>query len=270
MDVLPERFLADAGVIFTRFDRQDSGNLSYGVQLGGGRCFVKTAGLPGDTRPNLTHEQRTGLLRNAVRLGRAYHHPALPPLHRVIESRYGPLLIYDWADGEPLGVPGDRRRDPASAHQRFRTLPIQRLVGCLDTIVEVHDLLGRSGEVAGDFYDGCLRYDFAAGRLWLVDLDHYRPGPYRNQMGRMFGSTRFMAPEEFTTGALIDQRTSVFTLGRTVLVLLSDGSTRPEAFRGPPALFEVAKRACRAAPDQRYSSLPDFCTAWRAARAESI
>jgi hypothetical protein len=33
-------------------------------------------------------------------------------------------------------------------------------------------------------------------------------------MGRLFGSTRFMAPEEFELGVMIDQSTTVFTLGR--------------------------------------------------------
>jgi serine/threonine-protein kinase len=76
-----------------------------------------------------------------------------------------------------------------------------------------------------------------------------------------------MAPEEFTKGALIDQRTSVFTLGRTALVLLGDASTNPEGFRGPVGLLRVATRACRPRPEQRYDGLPEFCAAWRAARA---
>jgi serine/threonine-protein kinase len=130
----------------------------------------------------------------------------------------------------------------------------------------VHALLGAGGEVAGDFYDGCLLYDFTTARLSLVDLDHYSPGPYRNVMGRMFGSSRFMAPEELTAGALIDQRTTVFTMGRTVLVFLSGGTTAPEAFRGPRVLYEVAVRACREQPDRRYGSLPEFHAAWTAAR----
>ena len=40
----------------------------------------------------------------------------------------------------------------------------------------------------------------------------------------MFGSSRFMAPEEFERGALIDERTNVFTMGRTAAVLLADGT----------------------------------------------
>jgi serine/threonine-protein kinase len=266
IDCAPEEHLRDAGAIFAVFDQQDSGNVSYGVEVSGGRYFVKTAGSPELDLPHLTHEQRVRLLRNAARIGRAYRHAALPQLQRVIESPHGPMLVYGWVDGELLGVPRDTRDDPASTFYRFRHLPMERIVAALDTIVDVHDLLGRGGEVACDFYDGCLLYNFTTHRLSIMDLDNYRSGPFRNEMGRMFGSTRFMAPEEFVKGAMIDQRTSVFTLGRTVLVLLGDGTMNREAFRGPDGLWNVATRACETEPERRHGSLAEFCADWHTAR----
>jgi serine/threonine-protein kinase len=267
IDRPPAEFLRDAGSIFATFDQQDSGNVSYGVESGGARYFVKTAGSPDLDLPQLSLEQRWALLRNAARIGQAYRHQALPRLLSVVESPHGPVLVYDWADGELLGVAPDLRTDPRSAFHRFRHLPVDRIAAALDTVVDVHDLLGRAGEVVGDFYDGCLIYDFAAHRLSLVDLDNYRPGRFRNRMGRMFGSTRFMAPEEFAEGALIDQRTSVFTMGRTVLVLLGDGTTGRAAFRGPAALWAVAMRACQPLPGDRQRDLAAFSAEWRAARS---
>jgi serine/threonine-protein kinase len=89
----------------------------------------------------------------------------------------------------------------------------------------------------------------------------------RNEMGRMFGSTRFMAPEEFELGALIDERTNVFVMGRTALVFLSDGTLNADAFRGTRALFEVVARACEPERSSRYDSMAAFCSAWRASRA---
>ncbi|XVU29645.1 serine/threonine protein kinase [Actinoplanes sp. CA-054009] len=266
IDRAPGDHLRAVGTIFAVFDRQDSGNVSYGVEWDGERYFVKTAGSPEQVLPLIDLEQRWDLLRNAARIGARYRHPALPALRGVGESPHGPMLIYDWADGELLGVPRDRRDDPASAFHRFRRLPPERIAAALDSVVEVHDLLGRAGEVAGDFYDGCLIYDFGAHRISLVDLDNYRPGPYRNEMGRMFGSSRFMAPEEFVRGETIDQRTSVFTLGRAVLVLLGDGTADRAGFRGPEALWEVAVRACRPQPADRPRDLAAFAAEWRAAR----
>ena len=42
----PPEFLASAGRVFARFDTQDSGNISFGVETAEGRFFVKTAGTP--------------------------------------------------------------------------------------------------------------------------------------------------------------------------------------------------------------------------------
>ncbi|HWQ12157.1 MAG TPA: hypothetical protein VNL77_05120 [Roseiflexaceae bacterium] len=269
IELPPESYLRAVGTVFAEFGRatQDSGNHSYGVQVAAERFFVKTAGDPGATWPFLAHPARVALLRNAARLHASVRHAALPPLLRLIESPHGPLLVYPWVAGELLGVPRSRRADPDSPFQRFRRLPAPAICRCLDIIIDLHAALARAGWVAVDFYDGCLIYDFAAERLAVVDLDSYRQGPSRNDMGRMFGSTRFMAPEEFELGAPIDERTNVFTLGRTALVFLSDGTLARQAFRGPPALCDVVARACEPARALRFESLESFAAAWRAARA---
>ena len=265
----PEQFLSSVATVFTEFGAltQDSGNISYGVQIASERYFVKTAGRPDDPRPFLDHAARVALLRNAVRLSEICHHPTLPRLYRVIESPSGPLLVYQWLDGELLGTPRARRDDPESAYQRFRSLPAVTIQGRLDAIFDLHHELAGAGWIAVDFYDGCLIYDFKSGGLGVVDLDMYREGPFRNEMGRMFGSTRFMAPEEFELGALIDERTNVFVMGRAAMVFLSDGSLNADAFRGTRALFEVVARACEPERSSRYDSIDAFYGAWRAARA---
>jgi len=248
---------------------QDSGNISYGVEVNGARYFVKTAGRPGDSRGVLEHPARVALLRNAVRLSSVCSHSALPKLYRVIESPTGPLLVYEWIDGELLGVARERRNDPSSAFQRFRSLPVPKILRCLDEIFDLHEQIGRAGWVAVDFYDGCLIYDFASGRLGVVDLDMYNEGPLVNRTGRMFGSTRFMSPEEFEIGALIDERSNVFVMGRTALVFLSDGTLNDAAFRGPRALFNVAARAASRERSLRFDSIGAFCKTWRMARDAS-
>lgn len=85
-------------------------------------------------------------------------------------------------------------------------------------------------------------------------------------MGRMFGSSRFMAPEEFERGTLIDQRTTVFTMGRTAAILLSDGTLDRPPFRGSDALHAVVCRACALGPAERFPTLDGFHRAWQAAR----
>src|SRR5262245_8183389 len=263
-----EQYLSSVGAVFAEFGAmtQDSGNVSYGVQIGAKPYFVKTAGRPDDPRPFLNHAARVALLRNAVRLSESCHHPTLPRLYRVIESPSGPLLVYQWLDGELLHAPRARRDDPESAFQRFRSLPSPTIQGRLDAIFDLHHELAGAGWIAVDFYDGSLIYDFKSGSLGIVDLDSYSEGPFHNEMGRMFGSTRFMAPEEFELGALIDERTNVFTMGRTALVFLSDGTLNPDVFRGARALFEVVAMACEPERSRRYDSVATFYDAWRAAR----
>lgn len=264
-DETPERFLAARGTILARFDQrtQDSGNVSYGVSSSGRQFFVKTAGSPASASL-LNHQERVRWLHNAARLSNVLRHHALPRLLNLVESPHGPMLVYDWVPGELVGVPSTRRMDPSSSFARFKALPLDDLCTALTSVFDVHDRLCSHGWVASDFYDGAMIYDFRTHRLWLVDLDMYRDGPFSNEMGRMFGSTRFMAPEEFELGARIDQATTVFTMGRCIQVFLLERAAGRDAPRLEPVL-DVAERACASLPCDRWSSLHEFCTAWYSA-----
>jgi serine/threonine-protein kinase len=250
---------------------QDSGNVSWLVDVGERRLFVKTAGemgppAPGAPSPYFDHEGRVRLLRNAVDLACSCRHPALPRLLNVIESPLGPALVYEAAQGELVGVARGNRDDPASAYQRFGHLPADQVLGVSDVLIDLHVALAAAGWVACDLYDGCLIVDFTAASLTVIDLDTYRRGPSLNDMGRMFGATRFMAPEEFVLGEVIDERTTVFTLGRLVWHFATRLTERPEDFCGSPALARVVQRACRPSPADRYPSVGSLAEDWRAAR----
>ena len=268
IDESPSNYLHANSDVFAIFDHtQDSGNISYGVRLKGKRYFIKTAGnmdtLGGSRLP---YNVRVSLLRNAVCVSNSCNHPSKPILHRVIESTLGPMLIYDWADGQLVYATATTRNDPLSAFYRFRSLPVIEILKCLDTIYELHNILARTGWVAVDFYDGCLIYDFKHQKLSVVDLDHYHQGPLVNKVGRMFGSSRFMAPEEFEQGAIVDGLTNVFTMGRTAAVLLSNNNLDRAPFRGSDALYKVMLHACQPERDRRYQSVESFHLAWREAR----
>jgi len=268
VDEPPSDYLARIGEVFTIFDQQDSGNVSYGVRVGGDRYFVKTAGDPGDTAPYFDHAGRVTLLRNAAVLAGRVRHRALTELEGVVESSVGPMLVYRWADGELVGAHRGKRDDPASAFQRFRALPVTEIEAVLDTVYDAHLVLAADGWVAADLYDGCLIYDFATRRVTLMDLDTYQQAPFTNQMGRMFGSDRFMSPEEFRLGATIDQRTTTFTLARLAQVFLSggpDGTFDAATFRGSRERSDVLHRATRPDPADRYPTVAEFAEAWSSA-----
>ena len=268
-DQLPQDHLSEIGDIFSVFDEhsQDSGNISYGVQVADQRFFVKTAGIPDDPCPFANFKERVAMLRNAARLRLSCNHVSLPGLHNVIESPHGPMLVYDWVEGELLHADRETRNDPQSTFQRFRRLPAAEILDALDVVYDLHEELARKRWIAVDFYDGCLIYDFSRSKLHVIDLDLYQQGPFENGMGRMFGSSRFMAPEEFEMGALIDERTTVFTLGRTAVNLLSDGTLARSPFRGSDAQYEVVFRACCPSRRERFTSVFELNAAWRGARA---
>jgi serine/threonine-protein kinase len=104
------------------------------------------------------------LLEAARRLAASIDHPALPRLHAVLASAWGPMLVYDWVPGELLHAPSAQRGDPANAHQRFRRLPVSQVAAALDVVLDAHVALCAAGWIACDFYDGAMIY-FAGRRL---------------------------------------------------------------------------------------------------------
>ncbi len=246
---------------------QDSGNVSWLVDSAGQRLFVKTAGttappVPGAPVPSVDHAGRVRLLRNAVDVARSCDHPALPTLLNVIESPVGPALVYEAASGDLIHVPGEQRDDPTSPYQRLAHSPASALFGLFDTLIDVHVALAATGWVASDLYDGCLIVDFQVPALSVIDLDSYRRGPTTNDMGRMFGSSRFMAPEEFELGAQIDERTTVFNLGRIVWHFATRLTEDPAEFCGAAGLALVIQKACQPSPADRHASVADLARAW--------
>jgi serine/threonine-protein kinase len=68
-----------------------------------------------------------------------------------------------------------------------------------------------------------------------------------------------MAPEESVHGAVVDQRTTVYTVGRTMRHLLDS----PRGWRGSPPQIHVADRATRPNPEDRYPDVAAMVAAWR-------
>jgi serine/threonine-protein kinase len=259
-----ETYLNRVGEIFKAYRDQDSACVSYGLFASGSRWFIKHSSDPRGIES----------LRRARHLHASVHHPALPHLWNDFDTSGGLALVYDWLPGEVLYqysvAKGEMsRRTLSSPHARFRALPLGRILDALDTIFDVHLSLSELGFIAVDFYDGCILYDFDTHQTYLVDLDEYRPGPFILEADRLPGSRRFMAPEEWQRGALIDGITNVYTLGRTALVLLSSGSGRSENWRGTERMRVVADRAASPERKARYSSVREFVKEWRLAVAGS-
>jgi serine/threonine-protein kinase len=263
-----QAFVASCGTIITTFDRtQDSGNVSWIVATDAGEYFAKSAGTtappaPGQPAPSFDHAGRVQLLRNAVEVAASCDHHALARLRNVVETTDGPVLVYDRAPGDLIATPRKDRADPGSPYRRFAALPAERHVPIVRELFDAHVALAAAGWIACDLYDGCLIFDFTTDQLTLIDLDTYVRGPFVNEMGRMFGSDRYLAPEEFALGASIDQRTTVFTLARLALHLGTATTDDPKRYVGGAGLAAILVRATSADPADRYPDVAALATAY--------
>jgi serine/threonine-protein kinase len=262
--VSAEAFVRQVGRVFQVFDgaTQDSGHVSYGVESADGhRYFIKTAG-DGTVSPGGTsHADRVAALRRAARLERQLEHPAASVVEGVVETSDGVAVVYEWFDGELVRSAEAERSHPDSTFQRFCSLPVGERMQAIDQVVELHVVIDRLGWVIGDLYDGCLMYDFGRRRIRVVDLECYRPAPYVNEVGRLPGSKRFMAPEELCRGRVVDSRTAVFCLGRMIDVFVLGQ-------RRWPQVAAVVRRATESEPDRRFPDVETLHRAWRSATSD--
>lgn len=257
----PEDFgwLKKYGKVFKVWDQQPSGNLCFGVEGPWGKLFIKYAGahtLHFEGNP----AEAAYTLQQAMPLYEA-RHPALVNLlaHGPVNNGYA--AVFAWQEGFIL------RDGPGGENKaQLQALPLWQILSMLDSIVDLHVQLAEKGYVAVDFYDGNLLLDAAAGRLVLCDVDLYRKKPAVNDRGRMFGSSRFMAPEEFEWGASLTEATTVFNLAALAFEIFGDNMDRRQKnWQGPPLLYEIAARATKEDPSRRYATVQAFLTAWREA-----
>lgn len=238
------------GQAFVVFDSQDSGCLSYGVVAEGARWFVKTA----------VEESATESLERGAALHAAVAHSNIVrPAKTIRENGTVSTLVYPWIDGSVLNHATTDGSD-RSGLKRFQQLPVADVEAALAAILDAHLAIVAAGFVAVDLYDGCFLYDFDGSKMWLIDLDEYRPGPFTLDQDRLPGSERYMAPEGWLRGSTIDERTTVFTLGRVLYHLLDSD----QGWRGGESQRKVIGRAAASDRAERYSDVASLVAAWQA------
>ncbi|UVI30500.1 serine/threonine protein kinase [Paenibacillus spongiae] len=265
-------WLTNLGHAFRVFDQQDSGNISFGVEIEGKRRFVKYAGAkPLDYRGD--PEDAVRRLSQAIPLYAALAHPSLIQLVNHFPVNQGYAAVFEWFDGDCLhshwSFPPPAKYDhPDSPYYRYKHLPVSRRLESLDAIFSFHAHVESQGYAAVDFYDGSILYDFSNHVTQICDIDFYRKTPSFNDMGEHFwGAARSKSPEEFTLGAPIDARTNVFTMGAIAFGLLGGETDRScEKWDASLSLYEVALRAVDPERELRYPDVAAFRRAWDAAK----
>jgi aminoglycoside phosphotransferase (APT) family kinase protein len=248
-------FIKRYGKIFKIYDDQDSGNLNFGVQDGEKRYFIKFAGAPTD-RYHGTPEEAITRLKNTVPVYQDLAHPNLVKFIKAEEISGGFAVIFEWTDGECMG-----RMYPLS-RQKFLKMPYSTRLKVFDDILAFHAHVIDKGYIAIDFYDGSIMYDFAAKKTTICDIDFYSKMPYTNNIGRLWGSSRFMSPEEFELGRVIDEITNVYLMGATAFALFSDYDRRFEKWQLSEELYKVALRAVSNERNQRQQSIQQYIDEW--------
>lgn len=252
------------GKVFYVYDRLTSGNLCFGVEGKYGKLFIKFAGARTVNyagRP----EDAIFTLQKAMPLY-SIRHPSLTRLLAHGPAGDGYAAIYAWQDA-PVLWPSPP--DPAVL-ERVRRLQLSRSLKMLDGVFDLHGALAMEGYIAVDFSDENLLVHFDRDEMTVCDIDLYRKKPAVNDRGRMHGSSRFLAPEEYTLGASLDESTTVYAMGMLAFEIFGDQQERTRKnWTGPRALYDVAEKATKEKRAERYPSMRAFLNAWRSAVGDS-
>ena len=168
---------------------------------------------------------------------------------------YGYALLFPWTEAICMGKQYPSR-------ERFLALPLDTKLGIYREVLAFHSHVAKRGYVSVDFYDGCVLFEEATGRTLLCDVDAYHKIPFFNPVGRMWGSTRFMAPEEFEKGAAIDESTMVHTLGAFAFELFAPEGRELAQWPLSPAAWACAKKAASPKREDRFSDVASYIRGW--------
>lgn len=250
-------FIQHYGKVFKICDDQDSGNICFGVEDGLNRYFIKFAGAPAEQYGGTPGDAITRL-KAAVPVYKDLAHENLVKIIKAEEVGWGFAVIFKWTDGECMG-----RQYPLS-RQKFLQIPQSSKLDVFNDILSFHAHVIDRGYVAIDFYDGSIMYDFSTKKTLICDIDFYSKSPYINNMGRMWGSSRFMSPEEFELGAAIDEISNVYLMGATAFALFAGYDRTSEKWQLSEGLYRVALKAVNDDRSQRQQSIGEFIEEWKA------
>ncbi|WP_322923309.1 serine/threonine protein kinase [Paenibacillus campi] len=251
-------FLSAYGKVFAVFDRQDSGYICFGVHNDQRKLFIKVAGAA-TVFSAISTQTAIMRLQATVSVYEDLRHPTLIAMieHKAIQAGY--LTVFEWFEGDCMG----RQYD---SYAKFLALPLAQKFDMYADILLFHIHANEKGYIALDFYDGCIMYDFAVGETRICDIEFYAKRPVINTMGRMWGSSRYMCPEEYQLGAEIDERSNVFLMGATAFQLFGGGTERNvDTWQANEQLFKIALRAVSVHKEDRYSSIDEYFKVWDAA-----
>ena len=253
-------WLAPYGRVERVWDGMTSGNLVFQVDGPYGRMKVKYAGartLNYSGQP----AEAADRLREAVQKY-LFRHRAMPELLTCGEVNDGKgfAAFFRWIEGESMHPYPPSEQNWVLLR---RQVPLT-LLTMMDDLIDLHVMLAAHGLVAGNFQDSNLIFDPVRGTLRLCSIDGYLRMPYVNRGGRLHGSPKFMAPEEYLYDSVVDERTTVYNLGMLAFLIFGERDQRRETWRASPGLYQIALRCVEENPSARWPSLQALQSVWRA------
>lgn len=248
-------FLSKYGKLFKVFDDQDSGNICFGTEKNGKKYFIKFAGARTaeyDGEPCNAIER----LKQTVPVYENLKHKNLIEYIESKEIGGGFAMIFNWEDGACMG------RMYPEQHRRFMKLSNETKLEIFRDILNFMQYTAEQKYTAIDFYDGSIMYNSETKKTVICDIDFFRKSPTVNDMGRMWGSSIFMSPEEYELGAAIDEITNVYTLGAMAFALFGNYNRDKYSWTLNNQLYKAAVKATNNNRNLRQQTITELINEW--------
>lgn len=227
-------WLNNYGTVFSVIDETGSGCISFGIEKENKKYFFKIAGAK-TVEAEISEEESIKLLKEAVIKYKDIKHENLIKLVDAFDYNEFYVVIYEYAEGLCLfdhwNFDRYEKTKEITPMMRFKSLSVEKRLNVVYKLFSFFESFINAGYVAVDFYDSSIIYDFEKDEVTFCDIDLFRKMPTSNDLGKdYFGTKRLKAPEENELGAIIDEQTSLFTLGAIIFDMFSKISNIEERY----------------------------------------
>ncbi len=268
-------WLNNYGTVFSVIDETGSGCISFGIKKDNRKYFFKIAGAK-TVNAEISEKESIKLLKEAAVKYKDIKHKNLIKLVDAFEYKEFYVVIYEYAEGECLfdhwNFDRYEKTKEITPLMKFKSLPVEKRLKVADKLFSFFESFIDAGYVAVDFYDSSIIYDFKNDEVTFCDIDLFRKMPTINDLGTgYFGTKRLKAPEENELGAVIDEQTSLFTLGAIIFDMFSNTSNiqerynkgcfipnKLEEFELNKNVYNVLLKATAYNKNNRYKTIKEF------------
>jgi formylglycine-generating enzyme required for sulfatase activity len=221
---------------------------------------------------------RLDRFRHEAALAATLNDSHILPVHDVLDSPSGPILVMPLIDGSTLARVIEEEGDG-----RPRPEHVERVLPVLDQVVDAVAVLDRANILHRDIKPSNILID-RQGHVWLGDFGLARLG--RESQGTVpgtpLGTPGYMSPEQMNGSSDLDGRTDVFGVGVTIYHALTGRLPYGKALMSKDTLLAAAPstyqpllsrdmevvilKALEPDRDRRYASPTELRDDWRRVR----